>query len=294
MSGAREALRPWQEGGADLDARGAQRQGRADPARVGDAAGRDHRQADRVDDLRHQRHQPDRRARLARNSRHARPPRSPARSPRRAPLREPARLGDRRRVAEDRRPSRGPARPAPGRAGRSERTPSPAAAASTTAAQRASNGRALGGRRVAAARPSRVEGCQRARQPLSSRRLGGAAWQKKLRSSGPGPSARTASACSRIAAGVSIAQGSEPTPPPAIAAAASASPPAPAIGAWITGTAAPSRANRGAGPADHQWPVFGIDAQGSAGGSGRPSAAARSRCCRACGRRPCGRRAAAG
>ena len=41
-------------GGAELHGRRAEQQGRGDAARVADPAGRDHRQADRVDDLRQQ------------------------------------------------------------------------------------------------------------------------------------------------------------------------------------------------------------------------------------------------
>jgi len=48
-----------QEGCARLHRRGAQRERGYDPARVADAAGRDHGHADGIDDLWHERHRPD-------------------------------------------------------------------------------------------------------------------------------------------------------------------------------------------------------------------------------------------
>ena len=48
-----------QVGGADLHARRAERERRRDAARIGDAAGRDHRHLHRIDDLRHQRERAD-------------------------------------------------------------------------------------------------------------------------------------------------------------------------------------------------------------------------------------------
>ena len=82
--------------------------------------------------------------------------------------------------------------------------------------------------------------------------------------------ARTAATCSRTCSGDSIPQGSDPSAPPSIAATHSSTPPAPAIGAWTIGCSVPDEVEEAAvGPAYHA-PVFGIDAQGSAGASAAP------------------------
>ena len=67
-----------------------------------------------------------------------------------------------------------------------------------------------------------------------------------------------------------MAHGREPTAPPAIAATASSTPAAPAIGACDDRMLDLHEVEEAAvGPAYHS-PVFGIDAQGSAGASAPP------------------------
>ena len=249
VQGARGRFRAQQVGRADLHAGRAQRQRRGHAARVGDAAGRDHRHPHRAHHLRQQRKRALLQAQIGRQEQAAVAAGFQAlRDDRVDAVRfEPERLVD----GGGR--SRGLRAPAARTRASSSGAGSPKWKLTTAGLNSSSTSAAAapkGAREAPATRPARPGPARRSTAPARrARRLRprvgrGALWQKKFRLKGRSVCAFSACSSLRSASGPSIAHGSEPSPPALHTATASALPCTPAIGAWISGQSMPNNCCR--------------------------------------------------